>query len=82
MPTNGPTDFIRLAGISGKQPTGREHIGYDIEFIDGSTLTTDITQFEVFPGVNMLFLFSTDADQHIESAYSMSTIKTIEARYK
>ena len=75
-------DFITLAGINNRAPEEKQHVGYDIEFIDGTTLTTDITQFEVFPGVSLLFLFSDAEDQHIESAYSMNTIKTIEARYK
>ena len=76
-----PIDGIGLYNVKAEHKE-RKHVGYDIEFVDGSTLTTDITQFEVFPGVNLLFLFSEAEDQHVESAYSMSTIKTIEARYK
>lgn len=81
---SGPADFMTLAGVRPKKgidPVNRSHVGYNIEFIDGSVMTTDIINFEVFPGVNMLFLFSEDEDQHIESAFSMSTIKSIEARY-
>ena len=73
-------NILSLAGAAEKPD--KQHCGYTILFMDESEYITDATELEIFPGVNLLFLFSDDEDQHIEAAFSMHSIKKIEARYE